>query len=67
MVIQRNMSPQAITEIWVETNKVFKEFKVPVTNHSLSSLVKDDISLQLLLTELNNVIGSTYTTCIEGG
>ncbi len=67
MVIQRNMTSLAITEIWAETNKVFKKYKVPVTNHSLSSLVQDNMLLHLLLTELNNLIGSTYTTCIEGG
>ncbi|GGB66473.1 hypothetical protein GCM10007199_35950 [Fictibacillus barbaricus] len=67
MVIQPNMTPQAIVSIWTETRKVFEKYRLPVTDNSLYSLVPNDISLQLLLTELNNCIGSTYNTCVEGG
>jgi hypothetical protein len=61
------MTSRAITEVWIKTVEVFQKYNVPVTNKSLQVLVNDNI-LQVLLTELNNVVvGSTSATCIEGG
>jgi hypothetical protein len=60
------MTPRAATEVWIETVEVFQKYNVPITNKSLQVLVSD-IILQVLLTELNNVVGSSSSTCIEGG
>jgi hypothetical protein len=61
------MTSRAITEVWIKTVEVFQKYNVPITNKSLQVLVNDNI-LQVLLTELNNVVvGSTSATCIEGG
>lgn len=67
MVIQSNMTPQAIVSIWAETLKVFESYGLSITDNSLSVLVQDDTRLQSLLYELNDRIGSTYNTCVEGG
>jgi hypothetical protein len=66
MVIQSNMTSKAITEVWEDTAQVFQKYEVPITNNELKELVSDN-SLQVLLTELNNVVGSSNATCIEGG
>ncbi|MHC0038523.1 hypothetical protein [Pseudoneobacillus sp. C159] len=65
-MIQSNMTPEAIVEIWRITAEVFKKYKVPLKRQSLEILVEDEI-LPLLLQELNSAIGSSPKTCIEGG
>lgn len=66
MVIQSNMTSKAISEIWEETIDVFQKYNVPIADKTLQVLVNDNI-FQELLTELNKVVGSSRTTCIEGG
>lgn len=66
MVIQPNMSPEAIVEVWGETADVFKKHHVPITKQSLETLVLNE-RLPPLLRELNSVVGSSTATCIEGG
>jgi hypothetical protein len=66
MVIQANMTSKAITELWEDTVLVFQKYNVPITNKALQLLVFDN-TLHLLLTELNNVVGSSTQTCIKGG
>ncbi|MEH7522960.1 hypothetical protein V7149_06685 [Bacillus sp. JJ1503] len=66
MVIQSNMTSKAITEVWVDTVQVFQKYNVLITNKAIKELVTDN-SLQVLLTELNNAVGSSTVTCIEGG
>lgn len=66
MVIQSNMSPKAIVEVWENTAVVFKKYHVPITEKTLESLIENDI-LDTLLKELNNTVGSSTATCIEGG
>ncbi|MEH7254830.1 hypothetical protein V7111_22230 [Neobacillus niacini] len=65
MVIQTNMTSKAITEVWEETVEVFQKYNVPITEKSLQVLVTEN-TLQVL-SELKNVVGSSTTTCIEGG
>ncbi|MDQ0200208.1 hypothetical protein [Neobacillus ginsengisoli] len=66
MVIQSNMTSKAISVVWEDTLEVFQKYNVPITEKTLQVLVTDNI-LQVLLTELNNVVGSSHATCIEGG
>ncbi|MBV7509024.1 hypothetical protein KW850_27895 [Bacillus sp. sid0103] len=66
MVIQSNMTSKAITKVWENTGEVFQKFNVPITEKALQVLVNDNI-LPLLLTELNNTVGSLNATCIDGG
>lgn len=66
MVIQSNMSPNAIVDIWGNTADVFKKYNVPLTKQSLETLV-DHKLFQSLLRELNSVVGSSDATCVEGG
>jgi len=66
MVIQSNMTSKAISDVWEDTVEVFQNYHVPITEKTLQVLVNDTI-LQVLLTELNNVVGSSKATCIEGG
>jgi hypothetical protein len=66
MVIQSYMTSKAITEVWEETVEVFQKYNVPITNKALQVLVTDN-ALLVLLTELNNEVGSSTATCIEGG
>jgi hypothetical protein len=66
MVIQSNMSPGAIVDVWEDTADVFKKYNVPITKQSLEILVENDILISLLQ-ELNSIVGSSIATCIEGG
>lgn len=66
MVIQSNMTPKAIIDVWEETTEVFKKYKIPLTSVSLETLVDSDL-LPSLLQALNTAVGSSNQTCIEGG
>ena len=66
IVIQSNMTSRAITEVWEDTVEVFLKYNVPIMDKAIQVLVTDN-TLQFVLTELNNVVGSSTTTCIEGG
>jgi hypothetical protein len=66
MVIQSNMSPESIVEIWEDTSVIFEKYEVPISHFKLYSLV-DDHKLEKLLHDLNEVVGSSSDTCIEGG
>ncbi|MGM8216570.1 hypothetical protein ACLIA0_13460 [Bacillaceae bacterium W0354] len=66
MVIQSNMSPGAIVEVWAETKDVFNKYNIPLTEQTLATIVENEL-LPLLLKELNSVVGSSTATCIEGG
>lgn len=66
MVIQPNMSPKAITEIWSNATVVLNKFKVPISDKPLETVVESQV-LDSLLKELNNIVGSSSATCIEGG
>lgn len=66
MVIQSNMSPEAIVDVWGDTADVFKKYNVPITKQSLETLVVSEL-FPSLLQELNSVVGSSTATCIEGG
>ncbi|SEN79821.1 hypothetical protein SAMN05192533_12124 [Mesobacillus persicus] len=66
MVIQSNMTPEAIVDVWSETEAVFIKYNVSLTKQPLNILVESNI-LPSLLQDLNSVVGSSNTTCIEGG
>ncbi|PTL39114.1 hypothetical protein [Alkalicoccus saliphilus] len=66
MIIQGNMSPKAIVEVWEETRLIFQRNNIPLSNKALEKITKPE-DLSPLLIELNNLIGSTSATCIEGG
>jgi hypothetical protein len=66
MVIQSNMSPKAIVEVWGVTANVFKKYNIPHTDQSLDTLLENQ-KLLLLIQELNTSVGSSTVTCIEGG
>jgi len=67
MVIQPNMTPQQSYQYGLRQGRYSKNIGSLSRITRLYSLVPNDIRLQLLLTELNNCIGSTYNTCVEGG
>jgi hypothetical protein len=60
------MSPEAIVEVWDFTAAIFQKYKIPHTKKPLEALVKKE-QLNPLLQELNSAVGSSSTTCIEGG
>jgi hypothetical protein len=66
MVIQSNMSPKAIIDVWEATTDIFKKYNIPITNLSLETFLISQ-ELLLLLKELNSTVGSSTITCIEGG
>ena len=66
MVIQSNMSPKAIVEVWENTDNTFKKYNVSISEKTLDTLVQESV-LSVLLSELNIVVGSSSATCIEGG
>jgi hypothetical protein len=66
MVIQSNMSPKAIVEVWEDTEQVLKKYNVPLIERALETTI-DVAILPKLLNELNFVVGSSAASCIEGG
>jgi hypothetical protein len=66
MVIQSNMSPEQIIEVWEITTEIFRKYGISHENQSLKKLV-DGEELVSLLSELNSVVGSSTATCIKGG
>ncbi|KAB2334839.1 hypothetical protein F7731_13855 [Cytobacillus depressus] len=66
MVIQSNMSPKAVVEIWEATAAIFEKYNILLTEKSMEATVDSD-TLANLLTELNNIVDSSAATCIEGG
>jgi hypothetical protein len=66
MVIQSNMSPKAIVEVWEDTVDIFKKYHVPLIEKNIEAIVEADVRT-LLLQELNAIVGSSTSTCIEGG
>ncbi|CAG9609457.1 hypothetical protein [Pseudoneobacillus rhizosphaerae] len=66
MVIQSNMSPKAIVEVWGVTETIFKKYNIPLSNQNLETLLENQELFQLIQ-ELNTTVGSSTVTCIEGG
>lgn len=66
MVIQGNMSPKAIVEVWEVTEDILKKLNIPLTRQTIETLVEEE-QLNSILQELNAAIGSSTATCIEGG
>jgi hypothetical protein len=66
VVIQSNMSPRAIVEVWEMTAEIFNKYRIPIINQSLETLVEEQ-HLSILLEKLNTAVGSSTATCIEGG
>jgi len=60
------MSSKAIAEVWVNTKQVFEKHEFPLSEKSLETLVQGE-TLISLLRELNESVGSSMETCIEGG
>lgn len=55
MVVQSNMSPEAIVKVWNFTADIFKKYEIPIIKQSLETLAKDP-QLTLLLKELNTAV-----------
>lgn len=66
MVIQANMSPLGIVKVWGVTAFIFEKYNFPLTEQRLEEIVEGD-GLSSLLNELNAAVGSSESTCIEGG
>nr|WP_304220252.1 hypothetical protein [Fredinandcohnia onubensis] len=66
MVIQSNMSSIAIVEVWENTMDIFKKYNLPISENTLETMVHKSV-IPTLLSELNTVVGSSSSTCIEGG
>jgi hypothetical protein len=66
MVIQPNMSSKSIIEIWENTVDVFKKHNITISETPLEKVVEGNI-LDSLIMELNNIVGSSSATCVDGG
>ncbi|WP_280768038.1 hypothetical protein [Salipaludibacillus daqingensis] len=66
MVIQANMSPKGIVEVWEVTESIFMKYQIPLSHEMIQELV-DDKKIDGLLQELNAAVGSSDLTCMEGG
>lgn len=67
MVVQPNMPVAGIIEAWETTREVFESFRIDTeTTKSLNEVASDD-TLEKLVKAINEKIGSTTATCIEGG
>jgi hypothetical protein len=67
MVITKEMPVSGIANSWSETIEVFEKYSIPYkSNKSLKEHLQND-QLNLIISEINKVIGSSEATCIEGG
>lgn len=66
MVIQSNMSPKSIVDVWSDTGEVFKRFGVVISEEPLIRLAEEGLLAELLM-ELNKAAGSSDVTCVAGG
>jgi hypothetical protein len=66
MVIQPNMTSKAIVEVWKITKQIFENHNIDLSENSLETVIQG-ADLTSILRELNNVIGSSNSTCIKGG
>ncbi|ASS77055.1 hypothetical protein CIG75_00700 [Tumebacillus algifaecis] len=61
------MPVSEVVSAWTETKSVFIRYGVPIdAGSTLSEVVPEDV-LPVLLRDLNQAIGSSAVTCIEGG
>lgn len=67
MVITKEMPISGIANSWAATKDVFKKFDIPVSSNKALKEHLQDEDLDLLISYLNNTIGSSEVTCIEGG
>jgi hypothetical protein len=65
MVIQSYMSPRGIVIVWEVTADILKN-NIPLIKQTLAKMVEVE-QLTLLLKKINNAVGSSALTCIEGG
>jgi len=66
MVIEKNMSPKAIVQVWQHTESIFVTFNIPLSDEPLHKLADEKTCAQLIET-LNEQIGSSEQTCVPGG
>ncbi|MDF2946562.1 MAG: hypothetical protein K0S51_1241 [Bacillales bacterium] len=66
MVIQSNMSPKSIVEVWKHTAATFHEYNIPIIDQPLEFFV-DREKISSLMMELNRLVGSSPATCVHGG
>lgn len=66
MVIQANMSPKGIIDVWPETKDVFDRHNISISNKALENILEGTV-LTTIIEELNSVVGSSAITCTEGG
>lgn len=66
MVIQANMTPKAIVNAWKVIDEVFKKYCISLSDQALET-IGDAETLGMFLVELNETVGSSAITCIEGG
>jgi hypothetical protein len=67
VVVTEDMPISGIVDSWNETKEVFKIHQIPEdSNKALKEFLSGD-QLQQVISQLNEVIGSSESTCIEGG
>lgn len=66
MVIQSTMSSKSIVEVWEMTATIFEKNNIPLNYKAMETFIEADNLINLLV-ELNNNVGSSNATCIEGG
>ncbi len=67
MVITKDMPVSGIVSNWSETKEVFNKYAIPVdSNKSIKEFLTNE-KLDLIITELNQFVGSSSVTCVEGG
>ena len=66
VVIQLNMSTNAIIQVWENTVATFEKYNIPISEKTLEELVNESV-LPALLSELNSAVGSSSATCTVGG
>ncbi|MFD1736726.1 hypothetical protein ACFSCX_09120 [Bacillus salitolerans] len=67
MVIQPNMKVRDVVDIWgLETTKIFQNYGIDINDKQICDSISIEI-LDDLIKDLNHAIGSSSSTCIEGG
>lgn len=67
MVIQAYMTVCEVVRTWPETRGVFESYGIDPDSCSAIDEVVDSVTTGLLVRDLNQAVGSSAATCVEGG
>ncbi|EGL81414.1 Domain of unknown function DUF1858 [Caldalkalibacillus thermarum TA2.A1] len=67
MVITKDMPVSGIVNSWPETKEILRRYGISTDSNKALKEHFQNNELESIISDLNNAIGSSNATCIEGG